>query len=86
MRLINSESLTLEEFIGGGYNTPKYAILSHTWEDGEVTFQDFAYLNRDERAQKKGFRKIQKTCDLAKKAGLKYAWVDTCCIIQSHHR
>ncbi|KAH7409451.1 heterokaryon incompatibility protein-domain-containing protein [Cadophora sp. MPI-SDFR-AT-0126] len=56
----------------------KYAILSHTWEDGEVTFQDVACLK--EARKKPGFRKIQKTCELAQARRLQYAWVDTCCI------
>ncbi|KAL3301650.1 HET-domain-containing protein [Colletotrichum asianum] len=28
----------------------------------------------------KGFRKIRKTCRVAAREGIKYAWVDTCCI------
>lgn len=66
--------------MGSGSHVPKYAILSHTWEDGEVTFQDFTHPDHDVRLRKKGFRKIQMTCNLAEKAGLKYAWIDTCCI------
>ena len=31
--------MKLEEFIG--VQVPSYAILSHTWGEGEVTFQDF---------------------------------------------
>ncbi|OQU99596.1 hypothetical protein CLAIMM_05206 [Cladophialophora immunda] len=81
MRLINTDLLTLEAFMGTGSQIPKYAILSHTWQDEEVTFQDFA--DRGLRSRKKGFHKIQVTCDLAKKNGIKYAWVDTCCIDKS---
>ncbi|KAI0522107.1 HET domain protein [Xylaria bambusicola] len=79
MRLINVESVTLEDFIVVTPGTLDYAILSHTWEDEEVTFQDFtsdsSHLNL-----KKGFRKILTTCEFAKRDGIKYAWVDTCCI------
>jgi hypothetical protein len=39
MRLINTETLTLEEFIRE--EPPAYAILSHTWDDDEVTFDEF---------------------------------------------
>ncbi|PVH88971.1 hypothetical protein DL98DRAFT_544031 [Cadophora sp. DSE1049] len=56
----------------------KYAILSHTWKHGEVTFQEIACLG--EAKKKPGFRKIQKTCGLARARGLQYAWVDTCSI------
>lgn len=38
MRLINTSKLELTEFLAG---TPRYAMLSHTWSDGEVLFQDF---------------------------------------------
>ncbi|KAK4226562.1 heterokaryon incompatibility protein-domain-containing protein [Podospora fimiseda] len=57
----------------------KYAILSHTWDDtGEVTFQDM--LNIEAASARPGFRKVKTTCNIAKSRGLKYAWIDTCCI------
>ncbi|KAI0478653.1 heterokaryon incompatibility protein-domain-containing protein [Xylariaceae sp. FL0804] len=79
MRLINCYSLELEEFVGG--EIPKYAILSHTWQAGEVTYQIFHH--RDERTMLAGWQKIEKTCELAIKHELNYAWVDTCCIDKS---
>ncbi|KAH7321300.1 HET domain protein [Stachybotrys elegans] len=79
MRLINTTSLKLESFMGSGENIPPYAILSHTWGDDEVSFQDCAALTF--AIQKRyGFTKIRKTCELAYQDGLQYAWVDTCCI------
>ncbi|KAI8627208.1 heterokaryon incompatibility protein-domain-containing protein [Xylariaceae sp. FL1651] len=63
-----------------------YAILSHTWEDEEFSFQEFRSLDRedlDRNRSKKGFGKIAKTCELAYQRGLSYAWVDTCCIDRS---
>lgn len=83
MRLINIESMTLEDFMGSGSHVPRYAILSHTWEDGEVTFQDFTNPDKSIRSQKKGFAKIEKTRALTKEAGLTHVWVDTCCIDKS---
>lgn len=80
MRLINVESLVLEEFISVDGDVPKYAILSHTWGASEVTFQDFTNPDKTIRSGKTGFSKIQATCDLAAKAGLSHVWVDTCCI------
>lgn len=61
MRLINTETHRLDEFIGD--DIPSYAILSHTWEEDEVTYQDF--VNRA-NPHKKGWKKIWKMCDLAK--------------------
>lgn len=59
----------------------KYAILSHTWEHEEVSFQQFQDL--DLARTMAGFAKIQSTCTLAQARGLDYAWVDTCCIDKS---
>ena len=78
MRLINTETGQFEEFIGR--KVPKYAILSHTWEEEEVSFQD---MTNGAFEKKKGYAKISKTCQLASAAGYRYAWVDTCCIDKS---
>ncbi|KAF7561504.1 hypothetical protein G7046_g2639 [Stylonectria norvegica] len=78
MRLIDTRTLKLEEILDPESSDIKYAILSHTWEHEEVSYQEF---QDPEKARKKtGFSKIAKTCQLARERGLKYAWVDTCCI------
>lgn len=79
MRLINTNTYAFEEFIGR--NIPKYAILSHTWEEEEVSFADVTGNPRFR--EKKGWSKIDMTCKLASHQGLAYAWVDTCCIDKS---
>ncbi|KAH7382109.1 hypothetical protein BKA64DRAFT_747820 [Cadophora sp. MPI-SDFR-AT-0126] len=56
---------------------PPYAILSHTWSEEEVTFQDLSYGISSSLA---GFKKIAFCGEQAAKDGLKYFWVDTCCI------
>ncbi|KAI1419318.1 heterokaryon incompatibility protein-domain-containing protein [Xylaria sp. FL1777] len=76
MWLINTTTLRLKQVLDP--RNEHYAILSHTWEDDEVSFQEFA--NLDVAKQKSGFGKIEKTCQMANSRGLKYAWVDTCCI------
>jgi hypothetical protein len=81
MWLLDTFSLTLKFFndplaVGG------YAILSHTWGEEEVTFQDMA--NPAAAAAKKGWAKIKATCEIARRDhNLFYAWVDTCCIDKS---
>ncbi|KAI8625332.1 heterokaryon incompatibility protein-domain-containing protein [Xylariaceae sp. FL1651] len=80
MWLINTESLYLKEFSGDptDFQFPKYAILSHTWEGQEVSFQE---MQNPEAARKKnGYQKIVQCCEIAKNEGLRWAWVDTCCI------
>lgn len=75
MWLIDTETLKLKGFMG---ETPCYAILSHTWGPEEVTFPDFH--DEKTRHNKAGFSKIRLTCEQARTEGIKYAWVDTCCI------
>ncbi|RFU32298.1 hypothetical protein B7463_g4011, partial [Scytalidium lignicola] len=80
MRLLCTKTLELKEFSGN--TIPRYAILSHTWYEGqEVTLPD---LQSPEKRRlimaKQEYAKIKKTCDRALKDGLDYAWVDTCCI------
>jgi hypothetical protein len=57
MRLLNASDLKLYEFLGG--TIPEYAILSHRWEDEEVTFQD---LRDGEGSSKAGWGKITGCC------------------------
>ncbi|KAK3350317.1 WD40-repeat-containing domain protein [Lasiosphaeria hispida] len=59
---------------------PPYAILSHTWGDKEVLFKD---LEDGTAKNKTGYAKIQFCGDQAERDGLKFFWVDTCCIDKS---
>jgi hypothetical protein len=61
---------------------PPYAVLSHKWgdESEEVTFEDIS----DGSGQRKaGFAKIKFCGEQAAKDGLRYFWVDSCCIKKS---
>ncbi|KAK3312610.1 heterokaryon incompatibility protein-domain-containing protein [Apodospora peruviana] len=80
MRLINAETLEFEDFFNP--SSVDYAILSHTWEAEEVTFQDMVHWSPAVK-KKAGFIKIRETCRLARHKGLKYVWIDTCCIDKS---
>ncbi|RDH32956.1 HET-domain-containing protein [Aspergillus welwitschiae] len=75
MRLLNAKTLKLEEFVG--HEIPKYAILSHTWGKDEVSFQDMQTSTVTER---KGYAKIEHSCERALQECIYYVWVDTCCI------
>lgn len=82
MRLLNTTTYELRFFIGG--QIPQYAILSHTWGEDEFVFEDLKTPIVDQLANpKRGLVKVLKTCELARKDGLQYAWVDTCCIDKS---
>ncbi|KAF2439172.1 HET-domain-containing protein [Karstenula rhodostoma CBS 690.94] len=86
MRLLNASTIRLESFYNEA-TTPSYAILSHTWGEEEVSFQDLEHVGthlESTRAssllRSQGFYKILKCCERALADGLQYAWVDTCCI------
>ncbi|KAI6040421.1 heterokaryon incompatibility protein-domain-containing protein, partial [Pisolithus marmoratus] len=61
-----------------------YAILSHRWVADEVGYTEIVELarmdDRDEIRGRAGYQKIVKSCEQAKNDGLKWLWVDTCCI------
>lgn len=77
MRLLHTTKIIVVEFIGA---PPPYAILSHRWEDEEVTLRD---LKLGQARTMKGYEKLQKSCALASMEGFEYIWIDTCCIDKS---
>jgi len=80
MRVPNDE-LVLTEYTGE--DLPPYAILTHTWGQEEVSFQD---IGAGTGKIKAGWKKIDFCMRQAEADGLRYIWVDTCCTIQTHHR
>ncbi|KAK5219741.1 hypothetical protein LTR47_011450 [Exophiala xenobiotica] len=59
---------------------PAYAILSHTWltdNNEEISFQD---VEAGTGKSKAGWKKLQFCADKAAADGLRYFWIDTCCI------
>ncbi|RMY72718.1 hypothetical protein D0862_14403 [Hortaea werneckii] len=80
MLLLNARTYALK-FFHTAKSAPPYAILSHTWEDDEVLFQDMDDL--ESAKAKSGWQKIEYICRQALEGGLEWAWVDTCCIDKS---
>ncbi|KAM7217313.1 Heterokaryon incompatibility protein (HET) domain containing protein [Rhypophila decipiens] len=60
---------------------PPYAILSHTWGHGEILFRE---LMDGICKNKAGYAKIRFCGDQAWRDGLRFFWVDTCCIDKSN--
>jgi hypothetical protein len=61
---------------------PSYAILSHRWGAEEVTLAD---LTNGHGKKMAGYGKIQFCGEQAKRDGLQYFWIDTCCIDKSNN-
>ncbi|KAI0416782.1 heterokaryon incompatibility protein-domain-containing protein [Xylaria grammica] len=95
MRLLNVKTFRLQEFLIS--NTPRYAILSHTWGTEEVLYQDVTKDVPEERDEsntdarstqqswsyKEGARKLRDSAALAAREGYEYIWIDACCIDKS---
>jgi hypothetical protein len=82
MRLLKrSPNGDLELISFNDNDLPPYAILSHTWTEGqEVTYNE---LVSGTGKDKTGYAKIRFCVDRAAKDGLQYSWVDTCSIDKS---
>jgi hypothetical protein len=78
MRLLNTSTFELCEFYEE--DVPSYAILSHRWETEEVSFRE---LQDGSGRRLRGWSKIEQRCAVARREGLKYVWINTCCIDKS---
>ncbi|KAF9071573.1 hypothetical protein BDP27DRAFT_511727 [Rhodocollybia butyracea] len=82
MRLLRTTSRDPElVYYADEQGIPLYAILSHPWEEEEVTFQYIHDLSTAKNM--KGYSKIMRVCELARSDDYKYIWIDTCCIDKS---
>ena len=78
MRLLERKpngDLILNKFTGT--DVPAYAILSHTWGKEELSLQE---VETGTGKNKDGWKKIDFCAKQAGADGLRYIWVDTCCI------
>lgn len=84
MRLLQHDDdggLSLVEFIGD--SIPPYAILSHTWSQTSTEVSFAAFMSDEDLEDPKyseSYGKILRCGEQAKRDGLEYFWVDTCCI------
>ncbi|MCJ1483295.1 hypothetical protein MMC06_003462 [Schaereria dolodes] len=82
MRLLehlpNGDFCLTEKFLNDA--TPQYAILSHTWGSEEVIYEDMVEASYRNKA---GYEKIKFCGEQAAIDGLRYFWVDSCCIKKS---
>jgi heterokaryon incompatibility protein (HET) len=85
MRLLkfnNTGEVSLTEDLLVSDDIPRYAILSHTWgiHTEEVSFKD---MMDGTGKTKPGYDKICFCREQARRDGLQYFWIDTCCIDKS---
>jgi hypothetical protein len=86
MRLLQSDRsggfCLTEDLTDDELSSHPYAILSHTWgkDDEEVNFAD---LQSGSGYTKLGYKKLRFCGEQVEKDGLRYFWVDTCCIDKS---
>src|SRR5882762_2795231 len=87
MRLLKTNetgefSLTKDLLVTSRDHIPRYAILSHTWgpDTEEVSFKD---MMDGTGKSKPGYNKIRFCGEQARRDGLQYFWIDTCCIDKS---
>jgi hypothetical protein len=77
LRIEADDAFRLDEYVGR--DIPRYAILSHRWgaDHEEVTFRDFMEGTGKNKA---GYRKLTFCGKQAANDGLRFFWIDTCCI------
>lgn len=94
MRLLHTTEHRFQEFFDK--DTPKYAILSHRWQEDEVSFQEMqwmllkpnmraklltpALIDAEAKLGKQCHKKVLDFCRHAADRGYHWVWVDTVCI------
>ena len=76
MRLINTQTWKATEFLSDD-EIPRYAILSHTWEEEEVVFEQWERKEVIDISHRKGYLKIKNFGERAAADGFLWIWVDT---------
>ncbi|TFK91991.1 HET-domain-containing protein [Polyporus arcularius HHB13444] len=77
------------------FNSPRdvkdgYAILSHVWQEPEMSFQELRAISfnmaagsTNDTPRSRASIKIRECCKLAELHGYEWLWIDTCCIDRS---
>lgn len=72
MWLLNVHTRKLDFFVGDASVSGGYTVLSHTWAEEEVTFDN---IQAGDCSSKEGYGKIDFACVNAMRDGYKYVWV-----------
>lgn len=78
--MLNTETMRLNTYDQphAFFKGEGYAILSHRWENPEITFDQMRAGELSGTVPQSS--KIQRACETAKSRDLKWIWIDTCCI------
>ena len=82
MWLIRTSTGELEYFNGPSDVKGGYAVLSHVWQDHEMTFHELHALRGTNIGIPRNHAspKVRECCILAESHGIEWLWIDTCCI------
>ena len=85
MWLVSTDRAELHFFPDPSRVPGGYAILSHTWNEQEQTFQETRALQEHctvtlENPRELSSAKIRNACLIAEQDGYRWIWIDTCCI------
>ncbi|KAJ5050308.1 uncharacterized protein L3040_002191 [Drepanopeziza brunnea f. sp. 'multigermtubi'] len=80
---INTQTFALHEGPPSFFRSEGYAILSHRWDDEEITFNEYhsfiAQLSSEQPLPPQ-LEKIRGLCLKAREQKLRWVWIDSCCI------
>ncbi|KAI0968561.1 hypothetical protein F4678DRAFT_442126 [Xylaria arbuscula] len=85
MRLLNTTTFELRNGDQNSFRQEGYAILSHRWVGLEIAFDELKDHTTELRTGRRPLSspqadKIRGACDAARNQGIKWMWIDTCCI------
>ncbi|KAG2139824.1 uncharacterized protein EDB93DRAFT_1252946 [Suillus bovinus] len=78
--LTNDSNLRIERIKDVVATYFRCVLLSHRWEETEVLLDDIQNKDLRELDGIDGIAKLQSFCKVARDAGYRWAWMDTCCI------
>ena len=84
MRLLHTGTLELHTFPPdvADNGRPPYAVLSHCWREGQLSYSEFAN-DRERALTLDSFSFVKKACQAAKESNIDYLWIYTICVDQS---
>lgn len=89
MRLLDTTAFQLASNSPSVFQQEGYAILSHRWNGLEITFEQLGENINELRAagttplESPQQEKIRGACQTARAKGIRWMWIDTCCVDKS---